>query len=116
MERIWHRIETWLGSNAPSMLQSLAPGATDDELLRFESELGRRLPEDVALSYRIHDGQREGWGIPERFLYGDQLYPLSKAIEKWDGLKDLPSELEATWMVRPQGPASQSGTVRSAFR
>ncbi len=104
MKDVWERIETWLGRHAPPVLLSLAPGATDEQVRAFEAGLSRPLPQDVALSYRIHNGQREGPGISERFVYGDQLYPLAKGLRRWDGLKDLPSELQARGLVRPVGP------------
>jgi cell wall assembly regulator SMI1 len=104
MKPIWERIETWLADHARSVLLSLAPGATDEQLRAFESELGRPLPEDIALSYRIHNGQHMGRGVSDRFIYGDQLYPLSKILQRWDGPEHQPSGLDDSGMIRPVGP------------
>lgn len=58
MDDIWDRIENYLSANVPLMLEGLAPGATEDEIASFESTVGYRLPEDLRLSLKRHNGQR----------------------------------------------------------
>ena len=50
METIWNRIETWLAINAPEILDSLQPGATDQAINKAEAFLESKLPEDVKAS------------------------------------------------------------------
>ncbi len=57
MESAWARIERWLAESAPEVLDSLQPGATDEQISNTEAALGVTFPEDVRASYRIHDGQ-----------------------------------------------------------
>lgn len=37
MKMIWERIDNWLAANAPQVLKSLRPGATDEEIDRAEA-------------------------------------------------------------------------------
>lgn len=113
MKKIWGRIEKWLTEHAPTVLRSLAPGATEEHLRVIEAELGRSLPEDVALSYRIHDGQYEGWDVSERFIYGDQLYSLTKMLSCWKALGELADEPPGSVPVIPVGPVHPVKDTRS---
>jgi cell wall assembly regulator SMI1 len=51
------RIMTWADANAPLLRVSLRPGASADELQRFETLIGQALPQDVRDLYRLADGQ-----------------------------------------------------------
>jgi cell wall assembly regulator SMI1 len=105
MQHIWERIKTWLAEHhAHPVLSSLAPGASVEQLQAFEAKLGRPLPEDLARSYRIHDGQRVGRGFSDRFVYGDQLYPLTKMLSRWKSLAELATEPGGPVAVIPVGP------------
>jgi cell wall assembly regulator SMI1 len=53
----WRRIERWLESNAPKVLDTLQAGATAHEISHIENLLEVDLPESVKASYQIHDGQ-----------------------------------------------------------
>src|SRR5262245_59894474 len=46
------RLERWLRTNQPALLDAMRPGVTDDELGDLERALGRELPEDVRTFYR----------------------------------------------------------------
>jgi cell wall assembly regulator SMI1 len=72
MKRIWDRIHVWLSANAPEVLASLRPGASDEQIRAAEAVMGLALPDDVSECYRIHDGQEvtEGRQFPLDFLNG----------------------------------------------
>lgn len=53
---IWSCIETWLATEAPSVLTSLNAGASDGEIASFEAKTGLTLPTDVRQSYQVHNG------------------------------------------------------------
>jgi cell wall assembly regulator SMI1 len=55
----WKRIEAWLAANAPAVLPSLLPGASEDKIARLETTLGAQLPADFRESLRRHEGQTE---------------------------------------------------------
>jgi len=49
--------EEWASQHAPSVYNSLAPGATEEELNLTEAELKCSLPAPLRLMYRVHNGQ-----------------------------------------------------------
>lgn len=56
MENNWKQIHQWLGLNAPKILSSLNPPATDDQLAELQSCFSIPLPDDFIALYRIHNG------------------------------------------------------------
>jgi cell wall assembly regulator SMI1 len=79
----WQRIEGWYAENANSLTNSLAPGATQAAIERFEKEIGAKLPDDFKESVRVHDGG--GWWVPWR--HGD-LLSLEGILEQWKMYSD----------------------------
>jgi cell wall assembly regulator SMI1 len=55
----WQRIEAWLAQHAPDHAQSLAKGASPDQIQKLEALLGVSLPAPYKESCAIHDGQKE---------------------------------------------------------
>ncbi len=53
---LWQRIDQWLATHAPRILEELKPGASEVDLVEAEATLGFALPEDFKASYRIHNG------------------------------------------------------------
>jgi cell wall assembly regulator SMI1 len=79
VETIWNRIETWLAINAPEILNSLQPGATNQAINKAEAFLDK-LPEDAKASYRLHNGQAEsGQGLIDAWEF------LSLPRRRWTG-------------------------------
>jgi cell wall assembly regulator SMI1 len=78
IEESWKRIEAWYAENADPVGRSLAAGASEAAIKRFEKEIGARLPEDFKESVRIHDGG--GWWVP--YLHGE-LLSLDGILEQW---------------------------------
>lgn len=90
MQSIWARIETWLSLNAPSLLETLQPGARDAEIEELENQLSIQLPEDVKASYRIHDGQKD---VGSPFLYGYEFLSLEDIYMQWKLEQGVDSEI-----------------------
>lgn len=63
MDDLWTRLESWLSSNAPELVDQLRPGADADALASLEHELGVTLPDDVRASLAVHDGTEESAGL-----------------------------------------------------
>jgi cell wall assembly regulator SMI1 len=84
MKPIWDRIHVWLAANAPTVLQSLRPGATDEQIRAAEREMGVTLPDDVKAAYRIHDGNAGA-----SFLHGRYWNSLEEMVKDWRSLKAL---------------------------
>ena len=86
MQGIWERIERWLADNAPEVLSSLQPGATDDAISETEAFLDVTFPIDVRNSYGIHDGQTsDGPGLFD----GWEFLSLDAIRYHWSIWKEL---------------------------
>lgn len=109
MEAIWRWIEEWLSHNAPSVLQSLRGGATERDIRALESAFGGPLPGEYRESLLRHDGQvLDEFGCSPGFIYGLNLYPIAKAVSRWQGWSELLGErigqdvsIETNGPVRP---------------
>jgi F-box protein 3 len=53
----WTKVESFLATHIPSILHSLAPGATEEQLNQLESSLKVSLPPAFKVLYRFHNGQ-----------------------------------------------------------
>lgn len=56
----WNKIEKFLASYCPSILESLKDGATEEQLDCEGQAADQQIPQDIRLSYRIHNGQKYG--------------------------------------------------------
>ena len=81
MNAVWGRIHTWLRTNAPAGYGDLRPGADEAAIREAEGAMGLKLPDDLAASYRIHDGQGQEPGMigGEGWL----LLPLRDVVATW---------------------------------
>ena len=80
MQDLWTRLESWLAVHAPNKLETLAPGATDEQIAHAETLMSVRLPEDFKASCRIHNGQR---GKDEVLMNIRELLSLERIEEEW---------------------------------
>ena len=69
MRDLWERLETYLKSHAPGVLEFLNPPATENQIREAETVLGVSFPADLIASLRIHNGQPEETGIPPHPLF-----------------------------------------------
>jgi cell wall assembly regulator SMI1 len=53
---LWQRIDQWLATHAPRILEELNPGASEADLAEAEAALGFALPPDFKAFYRAHNG------------------------------------------------------------
>jgi cell wall assembly regulator SMI1 len=108
VKTIFDRIHVWLAANAPAVLASLRPGATEEQLRAAERELGVTLPEDVKACYRIHDGQELSQKPPHwapGFIDGVEWHSLTAMAADWNSCNDLVLDgTFARWRSRPRGP------------
>lgn len=86
MQAIWDRLEFWLKVNMPEVYNDLLPGATDEEIHTAEELMNIEFPEDVKVSYQIHNGQLGG-AAP---MMGEwQLLPMQVIMRQWQIMQDL---------------------------
>jgi cell wall assembly regulator SMI1 len=109
MKLIWDRIHVWLAANAPEVLESLCPGATDEQIRAAEREMGVTFPDDVRECYRIHDGQRRllgrQWPWPPTFLYGAEWQRCEVMLAAWRSMMSLVNDgTFSQWRSKPKGP------------
>ena len=57
LPKLWTRYERWLSANAPDVLSSLNPPASDAALNALEQAIEAPLPQAYRELYRLHDGQ-----------------------------------------------------------
>ncbi len=86
MQEIWTYIESWLYANAPKVLHTLQPGASDTQIKAAEDFLSIQFPAEVKASYRIHNGQS---GYDYGFLEGREFLSLERMQEEWEVWKEL---------------------------
>ncbi len=80
MGDVWDRIEAWLKVNAPDALDNVRAGATRDAVRAAEATLGVQFPDDMVVSYLVHDGQ----DTYSPALVGEwQLLSLEGVVTEW---------------------------------
>lgn len=113
LEDTWCRIRGWLATNAPDVLTSLAPPATDDQFRAAEDAMGVKLPAEVRACYRIHDGQQPvPTPLPSNpalrcvpaFLDGEDWLSLDRMVESWRMMKRLLDAGSFPHSGLPRGP------------
>ncbi|RYG67354.1 molybdenum cofactor biosynthesis protein MoeA [bacterium] len=99
---LWNRLETWLAANDPASLQTLQPGATEEEILQTEAFLAVQFPEEFKASYRIHNGQAK---YANDLIYNREFLCLERIRDEWKVWKDLlDSGTFETYKSEPYGP------------
>jgi cell wall assembly regulator SMI1 len=99
LEDAWAHIHAWLAANAPVVMESLRPPASDEQIRDAEASMGHVvLPPEVRACYRVHDGQQSVPmplpSCPKRqdvpgFLYGERWLNLDLMVEHWRIKKKL---------------------------
>jgi cell wall assembly regulator SMI1 len=93
----WKRLETWLRDNAPASL-TLPPGASEEQIRTAEREIGVRFPDDLRVSYLLHDGSNRIWLSSKGYLmplFKPQYLPKRKqalfneVVESWKFMTDM---------------------------
>lgn len=85
MQELWSRLETWLRANATDVLETLRPGATEEQIAHAEALLSVQFPDDFKAAYRIHNGQDEGSGLMD----GREFLSLERIQDEWKVWKEL---------------------------
>src|SRR5688500_20298705 len=94
---LWTRLESYLQANAPSVLATLLPPATDAQIARAEAALGVRLPPDLAASLKMHDGQVQETGRGEAIpLVPEECERNGESIHSWGVLAPLVMIIRST--------------------
>jgi cell wall assembly regulator SMI1 len=92
MTDIWKKIEQWIKDNHPAMMDTLNPGATEEDFLKFQSIVGIELPDDFKNFLSIHNGQT--WTHLKLFN-GDRLLSIDDILHDWNSWKDVLPAIDA---------------------
>ena len=121
MQDIWSRIEAQFRRHIPKPededdeedFAPLTPGASEDEIIALESQIGRRLPEDFRQSLAIHDGISSEYAVPSgtgllsRYVLSD-IEQIGRDLAMWRELL-LSGEFEERGEPRaPTGPVERT--------
>jgi cell wall assembly regulator SMI1 len=98
MTLLWQRIERWLTAHAPDLLDELAPGASEEDLIQGEAALGVKLPEDFKALYRLHNG---GCFLPP---WGERTRPLKSIVQDREMIKEWDQNDDNFFSDKPAGP------------
>jgi cell wall assembly regulator SMI1 len=95
--RTWARAETWLGKHLPSTLDDLNPPAEEEELDEFEEIIKAKIPEDLRLSYLIHNGS--SGSSSNGLIFGFHVLSISEIMEEWltwkNVVRSMPSSMNS---------------------
>lgn len=90
MEACWRRLESWIQTNAPHLLQFINVGATQFDISKLEDIIMKPLPKDFVQFYKIHNGQNEEKGMGrEGLIDSELLLPIVGIIREWKCGKEL---------------------------
>jgi cell wall assembly regulator SMI1 len=112
MKDVWDRIHEALRQCAPDVLDSLRPGATDEQIRAAERKMGVILPADVKACYRVHDGAELSIvGEPAYVMFGWGWGSLERVCLNWRGMRELHEE----FLGLEEFVSTSDGTVRTEW-
>jgi cell wall assembly regulator SMI1 len=87
MKQYWVRFEKWLENNAPHLLDLLNPGASQADIDKLETLIGKKLPDDFIEFYKIHNGQQQ-IGC-DGIIDSEFLLSIDDIINQWECWQSL---------------------------
>ncbi|HQU56338.1 MAG TPA: SMI1/KNR4 family protein [Chitinophagaceae bacterium] len=92
MKEYWKRFENWIELHAPFLIDELNPGASQAEIDKFETLIGKKLPKEFVEFYMIHNGQRKERCPKYGFIDHEELFSLGVVGEQWSIAKQALDE------------------------
>lgn len=86
MQLLLQHLESFLAKINPSILEDLAPPATDTEILKLQEKLKVTLPDDFIDCLKIHNGQL---GKATGLFDGSEFLSTSRILQEWSIMKDV---------------------------
>jgi cell wall assembly regulator SMI1 len=86
----WQRLDRWYKTHAPEVIESLRPGASEQEISAIEKESGVQLPDSLRQSYMVHDGEN------------DMAYPGAIIGVPYDPVDSIPYKTQSSrkWLEK----------------
>jgi cell wall assembly regulator SMI1 len=82
---LWTGITDWLSVNAPELLETLQPGASEQEITQLEGHLGVQLPDDYKTFLILCNGQHD----EALWFYKGELLSILSIKFQWQAWYDL---------------------------
>jgi cell wall assembly regulator SMI1 len=82
----WKRIEVWLERNVPELTNTLCAGASITQIQAAEQSLGIKFPDDVRISYALHNGEVKVTSSSQDYLGlfdSDGFLGLDEMVSQW---------------------------------
>jgi cell wall assembly regulator SMI1 len=91
VEVVWKELTEWFGQNAPELLETFRPGASEAEVTDLEAHIGLELPDDFRTFLQICNGQygHEGFRHSRARFYSGDLMPIEDIKSDWSMMQDL---------------------------
>jgi cell wall assembly regulator SMI1 len=86
VNELWDRLKSWLQENAPELLETMQPGASERKISALEQKLGVRLPDDYRAFLALSDGQVED---TEFYFQDGELLSSKNVYSQWGVWKEL---------------------------
>lgn len=80
MQKVWRKIEAYLGTHNAELLADLNPPATDAEIHELEFFIGTTLPVDFVASLKIHNGQK---GKADGLFDDYEFLSVARILDAW---------------------------------
>lgn len=110
----WKRIEVAVAALAPDLLANLAQGATNKEINEFEEVIGRKLPEEVRASFRVHNGQVER-AYEHPVIHSIDFGSLAWARSQWDMWTGIEGDEDLEEQVRELSTSTPKDAIRLGY-
>jgi cell wall assembly regulator SMI1 len=85
----WNRLHRWFSRHIPEVLESLNPGASDQQIAELEAFTRRTLTDDVKQSLMIHNGQQD---VTTGAVFGLLLLPIERICRSWEIVRRNPQD------------------------
>ncbi len=86
VEKVWQELMAWFTTNAPELLETFRPGASEAEIADLEQHIGLALPDDFRTFLGLCNGQ---FPDPNARFYSGELVPIEGIKGTWTMLTDF---------------------------
>ena len=93
MKEIWSKIEWHLKNHAPRVIETLNPPASNEEISKLETTVGKILPASVKEYLLIHNGQNDPSRL-ETLCEEGTLLSVGEIINTWEMLNKINCDLD----------------------
>jgi cell wall assembly regulator SMI1 len=86
VEKVWKNLTDWFATNAPELLETFQPGASEAEIADLERHVGLELPDDFRTFLKLCNGQIQD---PQAGFYSGDLMSVTDIKSTWSMMQGL---------------------------